>query len=69
MWRSAELVVDVPAESADNDSRLIAAAAATGADLFVTGDKQVLERTQIGHMRIVSPRDAWLILYPPTDPH
>ena len=69
LWGSAEPVEDVSAEGADNDSRLIAAAAAAGADLFVTGDKEVLERRPTGTMRIVSPRDAWLILYPPADPH
>lgn len=69
LWCSAESVKDAPAEREDNDSRLIAAAAEAGADLFVTGDKEVLERSHSGNMRVVSPRDAWLILYPPAAPH
>lgn len=64
LWCSAESVEDAPAERQDNDSRLIAAAVAAGADLFVTGDKEVLAQRHSGNMRIVSPRDAWLILYP-----
>lgn len=69
LWCSAERVEDAPADNTDNDSRLIAAAVAAGVDLFVTGDKEILERKHAGSMRIVSPRDAWLILYPPIDPH
>lgn len=68
LWCSAESVEDTPAASEDNDSRLIAAAAAAGADLFVTGDKEVLARKHSGNMRIISPRDAWLILYPSVTP-
>jgi len=69
LWGAAESVEDIPAASEDNDTRLIAAAAAAGADLFVTGDKEVLARQHSGNMRIVSPRDAWLILYPPVPLH
>lgn len=69
LWGAAESVEDAPAASEDNDSRLVAAAAVAGADLFVTGDKEVLARGHSGNMRIVSPRDAWLILYPPAAPH
>lgn len=69
LWCLAESVEDAPAASEDNDSRLIAAAAAAGADLFVTGDKEVLARRHSGNMRIISPRDAGLILYPSATPH
>lgn len=68
LWRSAESVEDAPTAGEDNDSRLIAAAAAAGADLFVTGDKEMLARRHSGNMRIISPRDAWLILCPSVTP-
>ena len=42
-----------------------AAAVAAGAELFVTGDKRVLEWAASGTMRIVSPRQAWIILFEP----
>jgi len=64
----AEWVDDAPASAGNNDRRLIAAAAAARADLFVTGDKALLERGQAGAMRIVAPRQAWLILVPPAGP-
>ncbi len=42
-----------------------AAAAASGIDLFVTGDKRVLSWNELqlttSAMRIVSPREAWAI--------
>ena len=56
---------DVSEPSTDNDARLVVAAAAGGAELFTTGDKRVLERGASGSMRIVSPRDAWIILFQP----
>ncbi len=34
-------------------------------ELFVTGDKRVLEWAASGSMRIVSPRQAWIILFEP----
>lgn len=63
-WTEAECVADSPEPANDNDARLVAAAAA-GADLFVTGDVRVLAWRQSGAMRIVSPREAWVILFPP----
>jgi len=65
-WQTAELIADHIEPPDDNDRRLVNAAAAAGADLFVTGDKRVLgwqtvARAQ-GFMRIVSPRDAWSVL-------
>lgn len=65
-WQAAELIADHAAPPEDNDRRLVNAAAAAGAELFVTGDKRVMgwqtaESAQ-GAMRIVSPRDAWGIL-------
>ena len=61
----ASLIKDVSASRGNNDARLLIAAAAAGADFFVSGDKAVLKREAIGAMRIVSPRDAWLILFGP----
>ncbi len=58
-------VKDAPAAAGDNDARLLEAAWAAGADLFVTGDKAVLERRSIEQLRIVSPREAWAILFVP----
>jgi hypothetical protein len=31
----------------------------------VTGDKQVLEWKQSGKLRIVTPREAWIMLFAP----
>lgn len=62
-WKEAERIDDVPDPAADNDARLVAAAAAAGADLFVTGDRRVLDWGAKGAMRIVSPREAWVMLF------
>lgn len=59
----ATAIDDAPASAGDNDARLLEAARAAGADLFVTGDKAVLERQSLERMRIVSPREAWAILF------
>ncbi len=56
-------IADVPEPAADNDARLVAAAAAAGAQLFVTGDRRLIEWERSGAMRIVSPRQAWVILF------
>ncbi len=58
-------LADVAEPSKDSDARLVAAAAAGGADLFLTGDQRVLEWGASGSMRIVSPRDTWIILFEP----
>ena len=58
-------IADVPEPAADNDARLVAAAAAAGAQLFVTGDRRLIEWERSGAMRIVSPRQAWVILFQP----
>ena len=65
-WNVAEQIADATEPVDDNDRRLVIAAAAAGADLFVTGDKRVLGWKPMsrgaGHLRMVSPRDAWGIL-------
>ncbi len=65
MFDEVELISDVPDPSDDNDARLVAAAVAASADLFVTGDKRVLGWKQSGTLRIVTPREAWIILFAP----
>lgn len=65
MFGEGVLLADVPVSRGDNDTRLVAAASAGKADLFVTGDKRVLEWDASGSMRIVSPRDAWIRLFEP----
>jgi predicted nucleic acid-binding protein len=67
VWEEASLIEDQPEPADDNDRRLVAAARAAGATLFVTGDKRVLswQMTQQpdSTMQIVSPREAWGILF------
>lgn len=44
----------------DKDDLIILAAALSGnADLFVTGDKELLKLKKVEHMEIVSPRSFW----------
>ncbi len=66
-WQSAQVIADVVEPADDNDRRLVTAAAAAGADLFVTGDKRVLGWLSVkragGIMQIVSPRQAWGVLF------
>lgn len=61
------MTADASEPANDNDRRLVTAAAAAGADLFVTGDKRVLGWKALqragGMMQIVSPREAWGILF------
>ncbi len=47
----------------DPDKRLVASATEANADLFVTGDKRILSWKRSGSMRIVSPREAWDLLF------
>ena len=72
-WQAALLIADVAEPAADNDRRLVKAAAAADADLFVTGDKRVLgwqsAKRSGGMMQIVSPRAAWSVLFGPVAGH
>lgn len=65
-WQVARMIADVAIPVDDNDKRLVAAAAAAGANLFVTGDKRVLgwqqAQSATGTLRIVTPREAWALL-------
>lgn len=46
-----------------DDAPIIAAALAAQADLFVTGDKALLDWDAQGALRIVTPRQAWDLLF------
>ena len=67
VWQAAVLIPDLAEPVDDNDRRLITAAAAGAADLFVTGDKRVLGWRAVkrahGVMQIVSHRTAWAVLF------
>jgi predicted nucleic acid-binding protein len=67
IWQEAQLIDDVPEPANDADARLVAAATAAGVQLFITGDKRVLgwqgRHGASGAMRIVSPRQAWEVLF------
>jgi len=64
-WSEAQCIADVADPADDGDARLVAAAVAAGAELFVTGDKRILDWLASGSMRIASPRQAWIILFEP----
>jgi predicted nucleic acid-binding protein len=56
-------VADVAEPADDNDARLVSAALAAGANVFVTGDRRVLGWGAHRAMQILSPRDAWMLLF------
>ena len=63
LWACAECATDAAEPADDTDARLVAAARAAGAGVFVTGDQRVLGWDGAhGAMRIVSPRAAWGLL-------
>ena len=51
----------IPIRDAD-DIPILACAIAGEADVFVTGDKELLGLQRIGNLAIVSPRELWLQL-------
>lgn len=59
LWACAECVPDLAEPADDPDARLVAAALAAGAVLFISGDQRVLGWDPQGSMGIVSPRQAW----------
>ena len=67
VWQEAQLIDDAPEPANDNDARLVAAATAASMQLFVTGDKRVLGWPGMQGpkdvMRILSPRQAWDVLF------
>lgn len=48
-----------------DDAPIVASALAAGADLFVTGDKALLDLGAVAGMTIASPRECWLNLRGP----
>jgi putative PIN family toxin of toxin-antitoxin system len=62
--REAEVTVVVRNPS---DSPILAAALASGADVLVTGDRDLLELEQPVRIRIVSPRGYWQLVKLPAD--
>jgi predicted nucleic acid-binding protein len=63
IWSEATCVQDLDEPADDNDVRLVRAASLAGAEVFVTGDKRVLSWGREGNMQILSPRDAWMLLF------
>lgn len=59
LWACAVCVPDASEPADDADARLVAAAQAANALLFVTGDQRLLGWDPAGTLRIVSPRQAW----------
>jgi predicted nucleic acid-binding protein len=59
LWQMATHIADAPAGHGDNDARLLHAAAAAGAEAFVTGDKAVLNLQAYQGMPILSPRQMF----------
>lgn len=57
---------DVPVAD-PGDRALVSAALAAGADLFVTGDRELLLVGKLGPMEIVSPRSYWERMRGPAD--
>ncbi len=56
-WDASE-VLDVSIKDRD-DVVILSSAYHGGAELFVTGDKEILGLSQIKGMKIVSPREFW----------
>jgi predicted nucleic acid-binding protein len=59
LWACAACVPDEAEPADDADARLVAAARAADAHVFVTGDQRVLGWDPCGGLRILSPREAW----------
>lgn len=65
VWAEAICVADTDPENDDADARLVEAAADASATLFITGDQRVLSWSPHRQLQIVSPRDAWKLLFMP----
>ncbi len=57
--QSESAVIDIQDQ---DDVIILSTALSGGAELFVTGDKEILALEKIQHMEIVSPRKFWEIL-------
>lgn len=65
VWAEAICVADTHPANDDADASLVEAAAEASATLFMTGDQRVLGWSPRGQLQIVSPRDAWKLLFMP----
>lgn len=63
IWAQARCVPDLAEPADDNDVRLVRTASMAGAGVLVTGDQRVLTWGRDGDMQILSPRDAWTLLF------
>ena len=63
IWSEATCVQDLDEPADDNDVRLVKVSSLAGAEVFVTGDKRVLNWGREGNMQILSPREAWMQLF------
>lgn len=63
IWTAAVCIPDVDEPADDNDARLVRAAQDAGVAVFVTGDRRVLGWGRRGNMQMLSPRDAWMLLF------
>ena len=62
-------MINIDIEDMD-DVLILSTAVNAGAELFVTGDKELLELNTIRSMQIVSPREFWEMLKSgPMDKH
>jgi predicted nucleic acid-binding protein len=52
----------VPGIRDPDDAVILGEAIATGADAFVTGDKDVLDAKEISQIRILDPRGFWSLI-------
>lgn len=50
---------DLPGIPDPDDIPILACALAAGADVFITGDKALLELGQLGGLALLNPRQAW----------
>lgn len=69
IWKEADCAPDVAQPADDNDARLVQAAQNAGATVFVTGDQRVLGWGSQGDMQILTPREAWLLLFAQSGPN
>ena len=56
VWAEANCVSDVDEPKNDNDERLVRAAPGAQDDIFVTGDRRILDWGERGRMKILNPR-------------
>lgn len=62
-WAEANCVSDVDEPKNDNDERLVRAALGAQADIFVTGDRRILDWGERRRMKILNPRGTWTQFY------